>query len=144
MSNISLLLIRHDAAGVIEDNLQEFWRAAWHAIQNANSIPQFFGVAGIYPSGCAVCSHSEDGMLSLVAVGQGAAEMLACDQADKPFYNEEQKLKLLKVAAQKRGYRLTRIPAPRAKVMKKKKNDRGKKETKRGRSSSPSRKKSVR
>ena len=106
----SLLLINHDVAGYIDKDPAEFWRNAWHAINRSRSVPQQFGCGGAHPVGVALLCDDSD-TLRLMLIGGGSAETLAALGTDLPPHSEDAQLTVLRQAADRKGYRLTKKPA---------------------------------
>ena len=113
MGHYSLLLINHDFVSHIEDNPAEFWRHAWHAITQSSSVAQPFGIGSVYPVGVAVCQDQASASLRLILTDGVSAETIIQQASSLLPSEEEAQLEILREAAKKRGYRLTKIPAPK-------------------------------
>lgn len=106
----SCVLINHDRYHEMADNPAKFVRDLWHAINARGNPTQFYTGLVVYTD------HSAG--THLVAVGGHLSADLALVTDRNPLKPDVQ-LELLKQAAERLGYRLTKKPSPRAPAKKK-------------------------
>ena len=106
----SVLMILNDAYDVIDKDPIGWWAKAKHELTTLRGdSPKSFGFGNhCNPTEAVVCHHAD--VTSLIAVGGNHSTVLCSIHNGGKHHEKEDQVELLKAAAEKLGYRLTRKP----------------------------------